>query len=242
MLLLCCQLIATWQRTGIRVVPNNGDTFEQWGRIFKRANGGLDEEQVAAFVTELIRERDWLIKQQEHMFSLIRLAERAVGSDETARQVMKEAFVQTSDAQPMVGEENKTEAVAKPTRGVETATTTREQHKLQEIIGTIDQPNGDEPEPDWEVQILPPIDLMQALGIMTALDKLSEIEKTELIPDVNKPTIAVFVNKPLHLIDRLRTLPQVAEVKEGAGNGSGAEGKPRKVQIVLSEKAISEKG
>jgi hypothetical protein len=243
MLLLCCQLLATWQRTGTKVVPNNNDTFEQWGRIFKRANSGLDEEQVRAFVTELIRERDWLIKQQEHMFSLIRLAERAVGSDETARQAMRAAFVQTSEeARPIVGAENQTEAVATPTKGVETAT--KEQHKFQEIIGTIDQPNGDEPEPDWEVQILPPIDLMQALGIMTALDKLSEIEKTELIPDVNKPTIAVFVKKPLNLIDKLRALPQVAEVKEGAtnGNGSGTSGRPRKVQIVLSEKAISEKG
>jgi hypothetical protein len=224
-------------------VSNNSDIFERWGRIFKRANSGLDEEQVAAFVTELIRERDWLIKQQEHMFSLIRLAERAVGSDETARQAMRSAFVQTSEeARPIVGEE--TEAVATPTRGAEAATTTKAQHKFQEIIGTIDQPNGDEPEPDWEVQIVPPIDLMQALGIMTALDKLSEVEKTELIPDVNKPTIAVFVKKPLNLIDKLRALPQVAEVKEGAtnGNGAGTKGKPRKVQIVLSEKAISEKG
>jgi len=75
---------------------------------------------------------------------------------------------------------------------------------------------------------------MQALGIMTSLDSLPEIEKTELIPDINKPSIAVFVRKPIHLIDTLRTLPQVAEVKEGAADGAGADSKPRKVQIVLS--------
>lgn len=219
------------------------DIFERWGRIFKRANAGLDEEQVAAFVNELIRERDLLIKQQEHMFSLIRLAERAIGPDNVVGQSLRGGIVQTGEqARPIVGEETQTEAVATPTRGTETVTTTKAQHKFQEIIGTIDQPNGAEPEPDWEVQILPPIDLMQALGIMTALDKLSEIEKTELIPDVNKPIIAVFVKKPLHLIDKLRALPQVAEVKEGPTNGAGTEGKPRKVQIVLSEKAISEKG
>lgn len=222
---------------------NDKDIIERWGRIFKRANSGLDEEQVAAFVNELIRERDLLIKQQEHMFSLIRLAEKAVGTDEMARQSLRGGIVQAGEqARPIVGEEKKPEAVATPIKGTETTTTPRAQNKLQELIGTIDQPNGDEPEPDWEVQILPPIDLMQALGIMSALDKLPEIEKTELIPDVNKPTIAVFVNKPLHLIDRLRTLPQVAEIKEGTTNGSGTEGKPRKVQIVLSEKAISEKG
>jgi hypothetical protein len=75
---------------------------------------------------------------------------------------------------------------------------------------------------------------MQALGIMTSLDSLPEIEKTELIPDINKPSIAVFVRKPIHLINILRTLPQVAEVKEGAPDGAGADSKPRKVQIVLS--------
>jgi hypothetical protein len=217
--------------------------IERWGRLFKRANSGLDEEQVVAFVNELIRERDLLIKQQEHMFSLIRLAERAVGADVVAGQRLGGGVVQAEEqARQMVGEENKAEALAAPSKGAEATTATKAHHKFQEIIGTIDQPNGDEREPEWEVQILPPIDLMQALGIMTALDKLPEIEKTELIPDVNKPTITVYVKKPLHLIDRLRTLPQVAEVKEGPTNGSGTEGKPRKVQIVLSEKAISEKG
>ncbi len=212
------------------------DIIERWGRLFKRANSGMDEEQVTAFVNELIRERDMLLKQQEHFFSLIRLAERAIGTDGMAGQVLKEAVVEARE---------QTEAVAMPTKGTEVATANA-QHQFQELIGAVDQPNGDEPEPQWEVQILPPIDLMQALGIMTSLDKLPEIGKTELIPDVNKPTIAVFLSQPLHLIDRLRMLPQVAEIKEngtnGSGNGSGANGKSRKIQIVLSEKAISERG
>jgi len=223
-------------------VADKEDIIERWGRLFKRANSGLDEEQVTSFVNELIRERDMLIKQQEHFFSLIRLAERAAGADNMAKQGLREAVVEAREqARPIVGEGEKAEAVAMPTKGAEVATPNA-QHKLQELIGTMDQPDDDGREPQWEVQILPPIDLMQALGIMTSLDKLPEIEKTELIPDVNKPTIAVFVSKPLHLIDRLRTLPQVAEIKEDGTNGSGADGKPRKVQIVLSEKAISEKG
>jgi len=223
------------------------DVIERWGRNFKRANSGLDEEQVTSFVNELIRERDMLLKQQDHIFSLIRLAERAIGADILARQGLGGAVVQAREqtrpivGEPVVGEEKQAEAVATPTKETGVATA-KAQHQFQEIIGTIEQPDGDGPEPQWEVQILPPIDLMQALGIMTSLDKLPEIDKTELIPDVNKPTIAVFVSKPLHLIDRLRTLPQVAEIKEDGTNGSGADGKPRKVQIVLSEKAISEKG
>jgi len=227
-------------------VGDKEDIIERWGRLFKRANSGMDEEQVTAFVNELIRERDMLLKQQEHFFSLIRLAERAIGTDNMARQGLREAVVEAREqSRPIVEEGEKAEAVAMPTRGTEVATASA-QHQFQELIGGVDQSNGDEPEPQWEVQILPPIDLMQALGIMTSLDRLPEIAKTELIPDVNKPTIAVFVSQPLHLIDRLRMLPQVAEIKEngtnGSGNGSGANGKPRKIQIVLSEKAISERG
>jgi len=220
------------------------DIIERWGRIFKRANSGMDEEQVTAFVNELIRERDMLLKQQEHFFSLIRLAERAMGADGSSKQGLRGAIVQASEqARPIVGEEKKTEAeaVATPTKGTDVATA-KAQHQFQELIGTIDQPNGEEPEPDWEVQILPPIDIMQALGVMTSLDNLPEIKKTELIPDIKKPIITVFVSKPLNLIDKLRALPHVAEIKEGATNGSGTDGKSRKVQIVLSEKSISEKG
>jgi hypothetical protein len=228
------------------LADNDKDIIERWGRLFKRANSGMDEEQVTTFVDELIRERDMLLKQQEHFFSLIRLAERAIGTDGTAKQGVNDAVVKASEqARPIIGGEETAEAVAMPTRGTE-ASTAKAQHQFQEMIGTLEQPDGEEPEPDWEVQILPPIDIMQALAVMTALDNLSEIKKTELIPDIKKPIITVFVDKPLSLIDKLRALPQVAEIKEGAtngsGNGSGTGGKARKVQIVLSEKSISEKG
>jgi hypothetical protein len=232
---------------GIGILADNDkDTIERWGRVFKRASSGMDEEQVTAFVNELIRERDMLLKQQEHFFSLIRLAERAMGTDGNAKQGIHDAIVQAGEqARPIMGEGKQAEAVAMPAKATDAATA-KAQHKFQEIVGTLEQPDGEEGEPDWEVEILPPIEIMQALGVMTALDNLSEIRKTELIPDVKKPIITVFVSKPLNLIDKLRALPQVAEIKEGAtngsGNGSGASGKARKVQIVLSEKSISEKG
>jgi len=214
------------------------DSVERWGRIFKRANYGLDEEQVTAFVNELIRERDMLIKQLEHLFSLIRLAERAAGgTDNMAAQSYQGILDQAKEQpHPMMVEEKKAEYRTMPPRGKE-APKPEAQNRLQELIGTTDQTQEGEAEPEWEVQILPPIDIMQALKVMTSLDSLADIGKTELIPDINKPTIAVFVRKPMNLIDALKKLPQVAEVK-----GDGADGKPRKVQIVLSEKAISEKG
>jgi hypothetical protein len=225
---------------------NGLDIVERWGRIFKRAKDGLDEEQVASFVNELIRERDTLVKQGEYLFSLIRLLERMVGETGTInqnhREVIDQAKEQTRQVKgEQVVEEKKPETKTMPTREAE-ATKTDAQHRLQELIGAAGQAQTDEPEPQWEVHILPPIDIMQALGVMTSLDSLPEIEKTELIPDINKPLITVFVRKPIHLIDALRKLPQVAEVRGDGVDGAGTNGKPRKVQIVLSQKATSERG
>ena len=287
----------------------NVDIVERWGRLFKRADYGLDEKQIASFVEELIRERDMLLKQQEHLFSLIRLAERAtVGADSMAEQSQRGIVGEANGQTRKIIQERKAEAPATASREVEaikvnaqqqvelllkekgkeispqmrdsihrlhgelqsqlesfkqqvvtleaeferklsqlsggTGAVGREADKMRdefrELMGAMDQSKTGEPEPDWEVQILPPIDIMQALAIMTSLDNFPEMEKTELIPDINKPTIAVFVRKPINLIDMLRTLPQVAMVKEDAADKAG--GKPRKIQIVLSEKAISEKG
>ena len=105
-----------------------------------------------------------------------------------------------------------------------------------ELIQTIDETNASEPE--WELEVLPPIDLTQMIDIMNYLDRLPEVEKTELIPRVDRPSIMVFVCEPIHLVDMLRTLPQVAQVIEDVTEGAGANGKPRKVQIVLSGKTV----
>jgi hypothetical protein len=65
------------------------------GREFKRVKNGLDEAQVASFIDELIKERDKLVKSQEHIASLNRLAERAiVEADKLAGQIKTEATEQ----------------------------------------------------------------------------------------------------------------------------------------------------
>ncbi len=93
-----------------------------------------------------------------------------------------------------------------------------------------------EREPEFEVGIMPPIDIIKVMGIVKYLDSLSEVENTELIPLTDSPSILVFLREPIHLIDTLKTLPEVAHVKEDATNTANAEGEQRKVQIVLSEK------
>jgi cell division septum initiation protein DivIVA len=109
-------------------------------------------------------------------------------------------------------------------------------NEFLELIQTTDETN--EGEPEWELEILPPIDLTQILDIINYLDGLPEVEKTELIPQTDKPLIMVFVREPIDLIDILRTLPQVAQVTEDTTESADAEGKPRKAQIELPGKTV----
>ena len=65
------------------------------GCEFKRAKNGLDETQVAAFITELVEQRDKLAESQDHLASLNRLAERTiVEADKLAKQIKTEAAEQ----------------------------------------------------------------------------------------------------------------------------------------------------
>jgi vacuolar-type H+-ATPase subunit H len=100
------------------------------------------------------------------------------------------------------------------------------------------QPAGetDEAEPEWELEILPPIDLTQILDIINYLDGMAEVEQTELIPQMDKPTITVFLRQPIDMVDILKKLPQVASVTEDT---DGAEGKPRKAQIELPRQIVT---
>ncbi|HEY79286.1 MAG TPA: hypothetical protein G4O09_09255 [Dehalococcoidia bacterium] len=62
-----------------------------WGRDFDIVKEGLDESQVAMFITELIGERDDLLHRQDHLDSLTKLAERTVAeADKLAADIRKE--------------------------------------------------------------------------------------------------------------------------------------------------------
>jgi len=106
-------------------------------------------------------------------------------------------------------------------------------NEFLELLRPANEPDEDEPE--WELEILPPIDLTQILDIINHLDSLPQVVRTELIPQIDKPTIMVFLRQPIELVDILLTLPQVANVTEEA---TGAEGKPRKAQIELPRQTV----
>lgn len=95
-----------------------------------------------------------------------------------------------------------------------------------------------------ELEILPPIDVKQIMGIMRYLDSLAEIKNTELIPVIDRPLIIVSLREPMHLLEILRTLPEVGEAKEVTNEGSttvtdaDAEGRRRKIRITLSGNSV----
>jgi len=103
---------------------NNNGVVKLWGRDFNRTKSGLDEEQVVSFANELISERDMLIERQEHLSSLLQLAERTVAeADNVAKQVKEEAVnqakaeadaivAQAEEQAQQIIEEKRAEAVA----------------------------------------------------------------------------------------------------------------------------------
>jgi F0F1-type ATP synthase membrane subunit b/b' len=68
------------------------DVMELWGHEFSIVKNGLSENEIASFVSKLIKERDALAKRQEHLSSLVQLAERTVvQADNIAKQIEEDA-------------------------------------------------------------------------------------------------------------------------------------------------------
>lgn len=101
-----------------------------------------------------------------------------------------------------------------------------------ELSQTVDQTKTGELQ--WEMEVLSPIDMGRIVEFVTQLDQLPEVESTDIIPRIDRPSIMVFLREPVSLIDVLRTLPVVAHVEEDTTDTAVAEGKPRKAQITLS--------
>ena len=94
-------------------------------------------------------------------------------------------------------------------------------------------------EPQWEVEILPPVEITKVMEVMTHLDQLHQVANTEMIvPQIDTPSILVFLREEMGFIDMLRTIPAVAHVEEVTTDGDAANGKPRKARIGLSGNAM----
>jgi len=67
---------------------NNEDVFRIGDRSFRKIKLGLAEEEVRAYVEELINQRDALVKRQEHLAALTELAEKTVMDASNLSQAM----------------------------------------------------------------------------------------------------------------------------------------------------------
>ncbi len=99
--------------------------------------------------------------------------------------------------------------------------------------------------PQWEVEILPPFGIAKIMEVVSYLDQLPEVANTEMIvPQIDTPSILVFLRDSLNLVDLLQTIPAVTHVEEvtidkDATNGEPRK-EPRKVRISLSENITSQ--
>ena len=92
---------------------------------------------------------------------------------------------------------------------------------------------------DLELEIVPPLDIMKIMEIVTYLDNLPEVENTELIPNTERPSIVVSLREPIDLIGMLKTLPEIAHVEEDKAETTD-EGNPPKLQISLSGESVTQ--
>jgi hypothetical protein len=114
---------------------------------------------------------------------------------------------------------------------------------LSKLLEIEDQ--ADSSKPQWEVEILPPFNIAKIMEVVSFLDQLPEVANTEMIvPQIDTPSILVFLRDSLNLVDVLQTIPAVAHVEEvtidkAATDGEHGKG-PRKVRISLSVTATSQ--
>ena len=113
--------------------------------------------------------------------------------------------------------------------------------ELPEEVSPVDDQiqNNNKIRLDMELEILPPLDIMKTMEIITYLDKLPEVENTELIHKTERPSIKIMLHEPINLIDILKKMPVIAHIEEDKADLDGSDGKPPTIQIRLSEESVS---
>jgi len=61
-----------------------------------------------------------------------------------------------------------------------------------------------------------------------------------IVPQIDMPSILVFLHKPTNVVDVLQKMPAVDHVEEVPTDISATNGKPRKVRIGLSGNTTSQ--
>ncbi len=100
---------------------------------------------------------------------------------------------------------------------------------LMELVGNDDQPDSGEPQ--WEVEIVPPIDIMKIMNIVSYLDSLPEVVRTEIIPRNDRTSVTVYTDRSVTLLDLIKDLPEVGHAEETT---SGDDNNMKKISLSLS--------
>ncbi len=111
--------------------------------------------------------------------------------------------------------------------------------ELSKLLEIEDQPELGKPQ--WEVEILPPFDIAKIMEVVSFLDQLPEVANTEMIvPQIDTPSILVFLRESMNLVDVLQTIPAVAHIEEVTTDEAATNGEPRKIRISLSGNTMSQ--
>jgi hypothetical protein len=104
-----------------------------------------------------------------------------------------------------------------------------------ELLNLVGNSAGDEAgEPEWDVEVVPPIDIMKIMNIVSYLDGLPEVSRTEIIPRNDRTSIIVYVSRPIEMLDLIKGLPEVAHAEDMGLSGDN--GKLKKISVALSVK------
>jgi hypothetical protein len=214
----------------------------------RKDNGAADErEAAAAEIAEAIDKAATEIAEEKDM-----TAEEAAEEIDTAAAEFTEekdtgvveAMEARDTAAAEIAEERDTTVAEQSKAPVEhpelsqTAAYIEKNLDLSKLLEIEDQEELGKPQ--WEVEILPPFNIAKIMEVVSFLDQLPEVANTEMIvPQIDMPSILVFLRGPMNLVDVLQTIPAVAHVEEvtidkAATNGEPGKG-PRKVRISLSE-------
>jgi cell division septum initiation protein DivIVA len=95
--------------------------------------------------------------------------------------------------------------------------------------------SDDDSKPEWELEIVPPIDIMKIMSIVGYLDNLPDVIRTEIIPRNDRTTVTVYTGQKLELLSLIKALPEVASVEEMLLPGNDKTD-PRRLTMALSSK------
>jgi len=207
-------------------------------------------EEIDAAAAEIAEESDTLVAEEIDA-AAAKIAEEIDAaaakiteeSDTLAAEEIDAAAAEIGkESDTLVAEESKTpDEHLEPSRATDHI---EKSFKLPDLLEIEDQ--AELGKPQWEVEILPPFDIAKIMEVVAFLDQLPEVANTEMIvPQIDMPSILVFLRGPMNLVDVLQTVPAVANVEEvttdkAATNGEPGKG-PRKVRISLSGNTTSQK-